>query len=156
MYSVCGIHVFLRVWSAAWYRLAKYIMMQKWGWSTRGPLVSRCIIDVFCMYLDLASTMCMEMWWYMDLSMHHKYATTCGIRPKCTTDTWYKYMQIHTNTCICMIHLGGVSPPFSGENATIPVGSRLPVWLRGVFIIAVHHAFVLGLGGRHGSIVELS
>ena len=31
---------------------------------------------------------------------------------------------------------------------------RLPVWLRGVFIIAVHHAFVLGLGAaRHGDIV---
>ena len=26
---------------------------------------------------------------------------------------------------------------------------RLPVWLRGIFIIAVHHAFVLGLGARH-------
>ena len=36
------------------------------------------------------------------------------------------------------------------------VESRLPVWLRGVFIIAVHHAFVLGLGARHGGIVELS
>ena len=37
------------------------------------------------------------------------------------------------------------------------VESRLPVWLlRGVFIIAVHHAFVLGWGGRHGGIVELS
>ena len=33
---------------------------------------------------------------------------------------------------------------------------RLPVWLRGVFIIAVHHAFVLGLGARHGGIVKLS
>ena len=34
---------------------------------------------------------------------------------------------------------------------------RLPVWLRGVyFIIAVHHAFVLGLGPRHGGIVKLS
>ena len=32
---------------------------------------------------------------------------------------------------------------------------RLPVWLRGVyFIIAVHHAFVLGLGARHGGIVK--
>ena len=36
------------------------------------------------------------------------------------------------------------------------VESRLPVWLRGVFIIAVHHAFVVGLGARHGGIVELS
>ena len=33
---------------------------------------------------------------------------------------------------------------------------RLPVWLRGVFIIAVHHTFVLGLGARHGGIVKLS
>ena len=33
---------------------------------------------------------------------------------------------------------------------------RLPVWLRGVFIIAVHHALVLGLGARHGGIVKLS
>ena len=34
---------------------------------------------------------------------------------------------------------------------------RLPVWLRGVyFIIAVHHAFVSGLGARHGGIVKLS
>ena len=32
----------------------------------------------------------------------------------------------------------------------------MPVWLRGVFIIAVHHAFVLGLGARHGGIVKLS
>ena len=30
---------------------------------------------------------------------------------------------------------------------------RLPVWLRGVFIIAVHHTFVLGLGARHGGTV---
>ena len=33
---------------------------------------------------------------------------------------------------------------------------RLPLWLRGVFIIAVHHAFVLGLGARHGGIVKRS
>ena len=32
----------------------------------------------------------------------------------------------------------------------------MPVWLRGVFIIAVHHALVLGLGARHGGIVKLS
>ena len=35
----------------------------------------------------------------------------------------------------------------------------MTVWLlarRGVFIIAVHHAFVLGLGARHGGIVKLS
>ena len=62
----CGINVFLRISSAAWYRLAKYIMTQEWGWSTRGPLVFRCIMNVFCMYLDLASTACMEVWWYMD------------------------------------------------------------------------------------------
>ena len=37
------------------------------------------------------------------------------------------------------------------------VESRLPARLRGVFSsIAVHHAFVLGLGARHGGIVELS
>ena len=32
----------------------------------------------------------------------------------------------------------------------------MPVWLQGVFIIAVHHAFVLGLGARHDGIVKLS
>ena len=66
VFSINGINVFLRGSSAAWYRLAKYIMTQEWGWSTRGPLVSRCIINVFCLYLDLASTACMEVWWYMD------------------------------------------------------------------------------------------
>ena len=36
------------------------------------------------------------------------------------------------------------------------VESRLPVRLRGVFIIAVHRASVLGWGARHRGIVELS
>ena len=57
--------------------------------------------------------------------------------------------------------LGGVAargPPVGvlRSAAHRRVEFRLPVWLRGVFIIAVHHAFVLGLGARHGGIVKLS
>ena len=36
-----GIDVFLLACNGAWYRLAKYIMIHEWGWSTRGPLFSR-------------------------------------------------------------------------------------------------------------------
>ena len=55
---------------------------------------------------------------------------------------------------------GGCARPAGGgvlrSAAHRRVEFRLPVWLRGVFIIAVHHAFVLGLGARHGGIVKLS
>ena len=53
---------------------------------------------------------------------------------------------------------GGCARPAGGRAAVCgaPAG-RVPV-LRGVFIIAVHRAFVLGLGARHprGIVVELS
>ena len=52
---------------------------------------------------------------------------------------------------------GGCARPAGGyvlrSAAHRRVEFRLPVWLRGVFIIAVHHAFVLGLGARHGEVL---
>ena len=51
---------------------------------------------------------------------------------------------------------GGCARPAGGRAAVCgaPAG-RVPVFW-GVFIIAVHRAFVLGLGARHRGIVELS
>ena len=93
-----GIDVFLLACIGAWYRLAKYIMIHEWGWSTRGPLFSRCIVYVLCMYLDIAWTACMETWWYMDHIWitygSHNTLQLVGYVPKIHNDTW-RYMTIH-------------------------------------------------------------
>ena len=90
-----GIDVFLLACIGAWYRLAKYIMIHEWGWSTRGPLFSRCIVYVLCMYLDIAWTACMETWWYMDHIWitygSHNTLQLVGYVPKIHNDTW-RYM----------------------------------------------------------------
>ena len=63
-------------------------------------LFSRCIMNVFCMYLELASTACMRCGDTWIMCGSHNTRPTCGIRPK--------YILIHDQ-----IHVSvrGVSSP---------------------------------------------
>ena len=72
-------------------------------------LFSRCIMNVFCMYLELASTACMRCGDTWIMCGSHNTRPTCGIRPK--------YILIHDQ-----IHVSvrGVSSPNSGGIMTMP------------------------------------
>ena len=72
-------------------------------------LFSRCIMNVFCMYLELASTACMRCGDTWIMCGSHNTRPTCGIRPK--------YILIHDQ-----IHVSvrGVSSPNWGGIMTIP------------------------------------
>ena len=73
-------------------------------------LFSRCIMNVFCMYLELASTACMRCGDTWIMCGSHNTRPTCGIRPK--------YILIHDQ-----IHVSvrGVSSPNWGGIMTMPV-----------------------------------
>ena len=79
-------------------------------------LFSRCMMNVFCMYLELASTACMRCGDTWIMCGSHNTRPTCGIRPK--------YILIHVQ-----IHVSvrGVSSPNWGGIMTMPVlcGGRL-------------------------------
>ena len=72
-------------------------------------LFSRCMMNVFCMYLELASTACMRCGDTWIMCGSHNTRPTCGIRPK--------YILIHDQ-----IHVSvrGVSSPNWGGIMTIP------------------------------------
>ena len=78
-------------------------------------LFSRCIMNVFCMYLELASTACMRCGDTWIMCGSHNTRPTCGIRPK--------YILIHDQ-----IHVSvrGVSSPNWGGIMTMP----FPVYMR--------------------------
>ena len=72
-------------------------------------LFSRCMMNVFCMYLELASTACMRCGDTWIMCGSHNTRPTCGIRPK--------YILIHDQ-----IHVSvrGVSSPNWGGIMTMP------------------------------------
>ena len=97
------IDVFLLACIGAWYRLAKYIMIHEWGWSTRGPFS----LDVLCMYYVCILTSPEQRAW------RHG-------------DTWITYGShmdhiIHNYTWRYMYFFRGDTGPNSRGIQTIPV-----------------------------------